>query len=129
MKRETWEALLLLTFIAVASLQINGCSASGADTPDPPPVRVTPNPPPVRVTPNLSPERVPQWAHIGPSHSHRCPWDGTVWTHTNNAPNASHNCPTCGRTVTRIYQQFPARRVQVQFATPEQPRFEILCPK
>lgn len=32
-------------------------------------------------------------------HSHRCPVDGTEWSHRDNDPNASHNCPTCGRMV------------------------------
>lgn len=32
-------------------------------------------------------------------HSHRCPVDGTVWSHRDNDPTASHNCPTCGRQV------------------------------
>lgn len=32
-------------------------------------------------------------------HSHRCPVDGTIWTHADGDPSASHNCPTCGRRV------------------------------
>lgn len=32
-------------------------------------------------------------------HSHRCPVDGTTWTHADGDPNASHNCPKCGRQV------------------------------
>lgn len=28
------------------------------------------------------------------THRHRCPTDGTIWSHT---PGGSHACPTCGR--------------------------------
>lgn len=33
------------------------------------------------------------------THSHRCQFDGHVWTHANsNAGNAwAHKCPQCGR--------------------------------
>lgn len=31
------------------------------------------------------------------SHRHKCPVDGYVWEHRERDPNASHNCPDCGR--------------------------------
>lgn len=38
-------------------------------------------------------------------HSHRCPVDGTTWTHADNDPTASHNCPKCGRQVLEQHEQ------------------------
>lgn len=30
-------------------------------------------------------------------HEHKCPYDGTIWSHADGDPNASHSCPKCGR--------------------------------
>ena len=40
----------------------------------------------------------PQASATVKGHEHKCDKCGTVWSHADNATNASHNCPTCGRT-------------------------------
>lgn len=46
-------------------------------------------------------------------HEHKCNSCGTVWAHADNAANASHSCPNCGRT-----QTVQHRDVMVPAATP-----------
>ena len=50
-------------------------------------------------------------------HSHRCPYDGTVWSHTaaSHGDARAHTCPTCGRVQWDVYQQ---TRVSVLPAKP-----------
>lgn len=55
-------------------------------------------------------------------HSHRCPYDGTVWSHRDNDPTASHSCPKCGRV--QLYQHdsnvaIPTQRVERVETKPE----------
>ncbi len=45
-------------------------------------------------------------------HSHRCPYDGTVFSHGDDqfGKAASHACPACGRLVWEVYQP-PAKQM------------------
>lgn len=42
------------------------------------------------------------------THSHRCPYDGTVWAHADDSFGrvADHQCPQCGRVQWQVYQRF-----------------------
>jgi hypothetical protein len=44
-------------------------------------------------------------------HSHKCPHDGTVWTHAEGDPNASHSFPKCGREQREVLYVFPEKTV------------------
>lgn len=49
-------------------------------------------------TPDSLPEKSTRAAgKVVKGHEHRCPFDGTTWSHADDDPNASHDCPTCGR--------------------------------
>lgn len=71
--------------------------------PDPPEVR------PLRVAPRPLPKASAPRPSL-PQHSHRCPFDGTVWSHDDRSfGNAdAHRCPTCGRLVWQIHSRGPA---------------------
>lgn len=47
-------------------------------------------------------------------HEHKCSSCGTVWSHADNDPSASHSCPSCGRQQLNKYRSVP---VEVKPAT------------
>lgn len=65
------------------------------EPPQAPPVRLE-NPPIIR---QAAPKPLP--TKTVATHTHRCPHDGTEWTHTHASFGvaADHRCPTCGRLV------------------------------
>lgn len=66
-----------------------------------------PQAPPVREPSQAPPIRAPKALPRGPLHSHRCPFDGTVWTHGDGSfgNRAAHACPKCGRVIWQVYQR------------------------
>lgn len=42
------------------------------------------------------------------THSHRCPFDGTIWSHADDSfgKMSDHQCPACGRVQWQVYQRF-----------------------
>ncbi len=42
------------------------------------------------------------------THSHRCPFDGTIWSHADDSFGkiGDHQCPQCGRVQWQVYQRF-----------------------
>lgn len=59
------------------------------------------------------------------THSHRCSYDGTIWTHaeTSYGNHVEHSCPRCGRVQWEVYSKPVLIQVQQQTNCPNG-----LCP-
>lgn len=73
----------------------------------------------VRPGQKLKPVNVREVVTVNPGlHSHRCRRCGTVWQHVTGAANASHNCPSCGKTEFDIHQDLQTTKtVEVEAVT------------
>lgn len=65
------------------------------------------------------------------THSHRCPYDGTVWWHDDSSYGSvrDHRCPTCGRVQWSVYQRgMRVIRAPNSSYSSSEPRYRSLCP-